>query len=59
MKRGPSADSQEAAGKQSAGLTVTEFRVKAIEYHTYGKWLVSELVTLENFSDAIAPVGEA
>ncbi|HUS98026.1 MAG TPA: hypothetical protein VMX97_14960, partial [Hyphomicrobiaceae bacterium] len=34
----------------------TELRVDTIEYHTHDKWLVSEMVTVEHFSDALAPV---
>ena len=41
------------------GDGITEFRVEAIDYHTHDEWLVSELITLENFSDAIAAVDAA
>ena len=38
------------------GDGITELRVDAIEYHTYDKLLVSELVTIEHSSDALADV---
>ena len=38
---------------------ITELRVDAIAYHTYDNLLVSELVTIEHSSDALAEIGIA
>lgn len=38
---------------------VTELRVDSIEYQTHDKLIVSQLVTVEHFSDAIAAVDAA